>query len=316
MKSINQKIYSPPESNEVKFILQVIEVHFIPEFENLLQDQDPLPAYCLKLLHACSEKSRDLLKLLLDKGIMPTLLNILQTHQGDVKSSVLQSTIGIMNNVMSEKEIDFIKLAKDGLFDILSSIFLDVASAVEDDGNESIVSNLLLQLLDTLNHVLKNIETAVKKVLSHKQQQQQQLANSTYKQTVEKLLHKGKVLAELNGILFNFLVYDDPDIQEWACRCLYLSAELFGSDNEDCFTKDNLECLCIAVKSSPRKRQKLLLRIIKRYTTSSLKFRDIVVTRSLKFEELLKDLSNVEAVDNDSKSVKNVSNELLTFLKR
>ena len=92
---------------------------------------------------------------------MSTLLNILQIHQGDINSTVLQSTIGILNNIVSEKEIDFIVVCKEGLIEYLSSVFLEVAAAIEDDVNGSTVSHLLLQLLDTLNHVLKNIGCCV-----------------------------------------------------------------------------------------------------------------------------------------------------------
>ena len=295
-------------------IFQIIELRFFPEFESLLADHDPLPAYCLKLLHACTEKSHGLLRLMLSRSITlpPMIFDILQTRQGDINSSVFQSSIGILNNILSDKQFDLIGLSNAGLFDILTSAFVDVASAIEDDA-ANVVSYLLLQLLDTLNHVLKNIETVVKVVLGKQQLQQSHMT----KENVEVLLKKAKVLSELNGILLNFLVYDDVDVQEWSCRCLYLCAELFGgAESEDCFTKANLDCMCIAIKTSPRKRQKLLLRITKRFATSSTKFKDIFIAPSLSFSEVIAELCAIECNDNDSKSIRNISTELMKFFKK
>jgi len=263
-------------------------------------------------MYACTEKSRDLLHMLMDKKILVTLLNILQNNQNDVNSTVLQSTIGIINNIVSDKDLDFVYICKEGLIESLTSVFLDVTSALDDDANANVVSHLLLQLLDTLHHILKNIEAAVKRVLSGKQPSDslQVHPKLSSKQEVEELLQQGKVLSELNGILMNLLVYDDSDIQEWACRCLYLSAELFGGNHEDCFTPNNLDCLCTSIKMVARKRQKLLLRIVKRFVGSNTRCRQIIKD-NVSFKELFKGLGELKDEDNDSKSVRNVSLELL-----
>ena len=289
----------------------MISEHFIPEIDNLLQDQHPLPAYCLKLLHACTEKFPHVIKTLLNRNLISTLLTMLQSHQGDINSSVLQSTIGIFNTFLSNKDVNFISLCKMGFIEYLTSAFIEVASRIEEDINTNSVSPLLLQLLDTLHHVYKNIELSVKNVLVNKLQTD----GTSSKQDVEDLLQEGKALCEINGILINLLVFEDNDVQEWSSRCLYLSAELYGGEYEPCFTDDNLEYLCQAIRNGTRKRQKLLLRIIKRFVTSNSNLENIFKSYDGELKNVLESLLATENADKDGKNVRNVSAELLELLK-
>ena len=85
----------------------------------------------------------------------------------------------------------------------------------------------------------------------------------------ESILLEGKPLVELTGVLIQFLSHGDPDIQEWSLRCLYQVVELFGGTHEDAMSAENIMYLASALLASDPKKQKQILRIIKRLVTSS-----------------------------------------------
>lgn len=326
--------------------LQVVTSNFLPEFENLLQDQIPLPAYSLKLMRACTDKSRDLKQQLIkNTGIFCQLLDLFKMHRPEYQnggSSVLRYTVGILNDLVADKTADVLFVCRRGFLDEFALLFVDVVADSNGDASSFDVSHLLLQLLDIMHHVLKKIEQSIKRVLSSANSNRGGLGQSQRtphsgsdlsKEDVEELLQGANVLSDLNGLLMNLLVNEDDDIQEWACRSLYLSAELFGgggsgdkssekndgADNQhhvslSCFTPDNLRYLCQATKAAPRKRQKLLLRIVKRFVSTSSKCRHLVMSSSSvsssQFKELFEDLVTLKGDDNDTKSVRNIATEL------
>ena len=330
---------------------QVVTSNFLPEFENLLQDQVPLPAYSLKLMRACTDKSRDLKQTLIkNTGIFCQLLDLFKMHRSECHSggsSVLRYTVGILNDLVADKSVDVLFVCRQGFLDEFTSLFVDVVVGVAGNNTTTNydVSHLLLQLLDIMHHILKKIEQSIKRVLSSaansnnnndnkrasEAAESQRTPNSgggagdLSKEDIEELLQGANVLSDLNGLLMNLLVSEDADLQEWACRSLYLSAELFGggggnnnqqqeaaADQGSCFTPDNLRCLYQATRAAPRKRQKLLVRIVKRFAATNSKCRQLVVTSSppLSFKELFEELVALKGDDNDTKSVRNVAAEL------
>ena len=236
---------------------------------------------------------------------MSSLLDILQTHQNDTNSATLQSAVGLLNVIIMKEELDFPWLCKLGLIEYLTSVFMEVASSKEED------TSLLLQLLDTIHQAYKRIETAVKSVLLNKPSSLLNKDLLFEKSDVEKLLKLSKGLCELNGIFINLLVFDDDDIKEWACRCLYLSAELFGGENDSWFTVNNVAILFQAISASDRKRQKILLRVVKRYVTSNLTLKDKFKSALNEIQSILENLARVEPRESDDKYVKNISSDLL-----
>lgn len=229
---------------------------------------------------------------------------------GDVSNTVLQSTVGILNNIVSYKHIDFLAIYKPILIEYLTTTFIEVAASIDEEMNSNNVSPILLQLLDTLHHVLKNIELTVKNVLGNKGQ----AVDANLRQQAETMLHESKVLSELNGILMNLLIFDDNDIRDWTCRCLLLSAELFGGKYEECFSDENIECLCQSLRDSPQKRQKLLLRIIRRFITSNVNLEQIFRDSDTTLKETLENLVNSSSNDSDGKGSGSLAVELRKML--
>ena len=277
-----------------------------------MQDQIPFPSYSLKLMRACVEKSNDMAKTLLQNAdVLSMLFSILKDNRTEIYDSVLQSTVGIFSNLVPSKDLKLILLCEQ---DFLG----DVASLIETAnsylGNHSYeMSHLLLQLLDILNHILKKVEEPVKRVLSSKGARK---TGSPSANDTEQLLQETKHLSKLDGILMNLLIAHDSDIQEWACRCLYLSAELYGGSQDECnLTIDNIESLVSAVKSSglgSRKRQKLLLRILKRFLQTN-EFCQQYAMESPALKDLSQGLlsSTKDSTDQDSKSVRQMATDLI-----
>ncbi|XP_002163720.3 serine/threonine-protein kinase ULK4 isoform X1 [Hydra vulgaris] len=294
-----------PRQTNVDILIKMIENTFVNEIEDFLLDQDPLPSYCLRLVLLCAERSPHVINGMLKEKVISTLLHILETHQNETGNSTLLNAIGLLNLFIMKKELDFSWLCNLGLIEYLTSAFMEVASSKEDD------TSLLLQLLDTIQQIYKKIETAVKSVLLNKYQSSSNKDLSLEKNNVEKLLKQSKGLCELNGIFVNLLVFDDDDIKEWACRCLYLSAELFGGSNDSWFTNNNVVIFFQAILSSNRKRQKILLRVIKRYVTSNAALKDKFKSSFNEIQPILENLMRIEPRDSDDKFVKDVSNDLL-----
>ena len=195
------------------------------------------------------------------------------------------------------------------MIDYLTSAFIEVSGVLDENSSDS-VSPLFLQLLDTLHHVFKNIEIAVKSVMHSKRESKV----SSSAQDVEALLRDCKVLCELNGVLITLLCFEDDDIQEWSCRCLYLSAELFGGEYEDCFADENLESLTEAIQSSSHKKKKLLLRVVKRFVTSNPTLLEVLRSNGELLLNCIKELGSIPVTDSDSKIVQTIATELVRLL--
>ncbi len=126
---------------------------------------------------------------------------------------------------------------------------------------------VLLPLLDSLNNTLKFVSREVRKALQAKTEAGPESEAQT--QLAEKLLVESKPLVDMTGVLINFLCHEDPDVRDSVCRCLYLVVELFGGIYEDALSMENMECFAEALSTADNKKQKQLLRIIKRLISSN-----------------------------------------------
>ena len=126
----------------------------------------------------------------------------------------------------------------------------------------------------------------------------------------EKVLLEGKPLVELTGALVQFLCHYDPDIQEWSLRCLYQVVELFGGTYEDAMSPENIACFAAALLASDSKRQKQILRIIKRLVTSSTWHAAALKERGDALLEALVQITKVENSTEDTNAVKSLVVEI------
>ena len=126
----------------------------------------------------------------------------------------------------------------------------------------------------------------------------------------ETVLLEGKPLVELTGVLVQFLCHHDPDIQEWSLRCLYPVVELFGGTSEDAMSAENIACFAGALLASDSKRQKQILRIVKRLVTSSTWHAAALKERGDALLEAMVQITKVENPTEDTNAVKSLVVEI------
>lgn len=282
----------------------------MPQYDLILRDQDPLPAYGLKLLLSFLERSPEIIKTFLEQGLLCSLSQVLQSHAGGLSTGMTQSMVGLLDCVTSSKDVEMRVLYEQGLIDSVTSLCVDVVCLLNEDGPASENSPaLLLPLLDTLNNILKFVSREVRKALLAKGEDVADSENAA--QLAEKLLVDSKPLADLTGILINFLCHDDSDVQDGACRCLYLMAELYGGVHEEALSLENIECFAEALSSSDIRRQKQLLRVVKRLIASNVQHIASVVSGGQVLIDVLQKIKDASASANaDSAAVQNLAQEI------
>ncbi|XP_078620441.1 serine/threonine-protein kinase ULK4-like isoform X1 [Branchiostoma floridae x Branchiostoma japonicum] len=246
-------------ANNSQLNLIVVKMLF-PQYEQLLLEPDPLPCYALKLLQALLERSPVFVRNLEEMGLVHVLFQVIMEHQDNATSSTMQSLMGILNCIVGYKDTNMQTLYDLGLVDQLIAMLLEVTSQCmesEEKGDVKAPIASLLSLLDTLHCLLKYITNLIRQALQGQKTGQQT-------QAAEKLLVVNKPLVDLTSLLIQLLCHDDPDIKDWASRCLSLMVQLYGGEYADTFSPECVECFAEALTSADARRQKLLLRIIKR----------------------------------------------------
>lgn len=308
---ISQRISLPRLFN----LLQVIGDHVLDRIDSLLQDQDPMPAYCLKLLHLFIDRNRDAGSLLVDNGLLLRAIDLFDAHQNDTRSPVLLAIINVIASMVATKNHDVASLCEQGLVDYLMSAFIAISSVLEEDVAADHASSLFIPLLDTLRHLLRGLEASVKRAVRSRDENKDKGEISQQIARLEEQLGSCRMLSELNGVLITLLCFDDEDVQDWSCQCLYLSAELFGGEYEDSFSEDNLECLSDAIQLFEDKKKKLLLRVVKRLITTSLSLRRVLYGNGDQLCRYLTELSSTPATNADQKAIKTTAIDILNLLK-
>ena len=249
--------------------LQVISDHLLLQYHLILQDQDPLPSYGLKLLLSFLERSPDIIHSVVKQELLATISQILQSRTGRLDRGMVLSMVGLLDCMVCAKDVDISELFNQGLIDSLVSLFVDTADIQNDHTlpeNESYVA-ILLPLLDSLNNTLKHVSREVRKALQTTAESGSESTVQT--QVAEKLLVESKPLVDMTGVLINFLCHEDQNIGDSACKCLYLMVELFGGIYQDALSSENIECFAEALSTADFKKQKQLLRIVKRLLSSN-----------------------------------------------
>eukprot|EP00112_Aurelia_sp_Birch-Aquarium-sp1_P013266 Seg2809.6 transcript_id=Seg2809.6/GoldUCD/mRNA.D3Y31 product="Serine/threonine-protein kinase ULK4" protein_id=Seg2809.6/GoldUCD/D3Y31 len=241
------------------------------------------------------------------------IIDLFETHQEDTQSSALLAIVNVIASMTSAINTDIASVYKQGLVEYLMSAFIAVSSVLDEDTGGDRASLLFLPLLDTLRHLLKCLEAGVKRVVRLKGEKSKDEISREVAY-VEDLLTNSKILSGLNGVLITLLCFDDEDVQEWSCQCLYLSAELFGGEYEESFSEDNLECMSDAIQMCDDKRKKLLLRIVKRFATSSRFLLRVLKENGEELIHYLEELSSGIGSNPDQKSIQAIAAEILALV--
>ncbi|KAK3093040.1 hypothetical protein FSP39_010415 [Pinctada imbricata] len=209
---------------------RIISENLLPQFEQILLDQEPLPSYGLKLLVALLGPEWSFHQAV--RAVRAGVCHIPDPH---------------------------------GLIDYFTTLFFDVSTACfesdEHSDNKSALS-MLQTLLDTLHGIFKYVSEVVRKALQSKRVANE--GSNKEAEEAEQLLLTNKTLTDLTTILTRLLCHEDSDIQDLSTKCLSLLVQLFGGENKDSLSPENMEYYSKALGKADAKKQKVLLRIIKR----------------------------------------------------
>ncbi|XP_067053224.1 serine/threonine-protein kinase ULK4-like [Acropora muricata] len=300
-------------SSSARKLNEVINNHLLPQYHLILQDQDPLPAYGLKLLRSFLERSPDIIHTVVKQELLLIVSHILQSNTGRLDRGMVQSVVGLLDYLVSGKIIDVSQLFNQGLIDSLVSLFVDAADLQNDAdirGSE-VAIGVLVPLLESLNNTLKYVSREVRKALQTKSESSQENTGQT--ELAEKLLVESKPLVDMTGLLINFLCHEDPEVKDSACRCLYLMVELFGGIYEDALSAENIECFAEALSTADAKKQKQLLRIIKRLLSSNSQQCDLAGNVGV-LTDVLQGFMKPPQSDGEELAVQNLVREILQKL--
>ncbi|XP_052814405.1 serine/threonine-protein kinase ULK4-like isoform X2 [Mya arenaria] len=262
---------------DTKKLHAIIGEKLFPHYEQILLDQDPLPFYGLKLLLALLESNGGFIKQFQQLGLVSVIFQVLLDHQNNPLSSAMQSIAGILNCLVGHKETNMKELYEQGLIDYFTTIFFEVSAACfegeENTGVDSkVVLSMLQTLLETLHGLLKYVSDFVRKALQAKKAGGEGSSKET--EDAEHLLLQNKALTDLTSLLTQLLTHEDADIQDPACKCLSLLVQLFGGEHKEALNPENMDFYSKALKKADAKKQKVLLRIIKRLVSTDKTHRE------------------------------------------
>lgn len=255
-----------PDSN----LLALFRDELLPQYEHILMEPDPVPAYALKLLVAMTEHNAAFTRLVEESKLVSLIFQVILEHQESILGNTMQSVIALLNNLVAYKGSNIQLLYKQGLVGHVCNMFTVTATLCLDGDNKNNIepaATLLTSLLDILLGMLTHTSRVVRQAL-----QAQKSGSRGDTQAAEDLLLLSKPLTDLISLLIPLLPSEDPEISEASSKCLSILVQLYGGENPDSLSPENLETFAnlLVTKEDP-KDQKLLLRILRRMVTSNEK---------------------------------------------
>uniref|UniRef100_A0A287AUF6 non-specific serine/threonine protein kinase n=1 Tax=Sus scrofa TaxID=9823 RepID=A0A287AUF6_PIG len=251
-------------------LLGLIRESLLPQYEHILMEPDPVPAYALKLLVAMTEHSPTFTRLVEESKLIPRIFEVILDHQQNILGNTMQSVIALLNNLITCKDSNMKLLYEQGLVHHVCNLFTETATLcldVDNKNNDETAAALLFSLLEILHSMLTYTSGVVRLAL-----QAQKSGSGGSTQAAEDLLLLSKPLTDLVSLLIPLLPSEDPEIFDISSKCLSILVQLYGGENPDSLSPENAENFAdlLTSKEDP-KEQKLLLRILRRMITSSEK---------------------------------------------
>nr|XP_023476458.1 serine/threonine-protein kinase ULK4 isoform X6 [Equus caballus] len=283
---VNQKVGDDKKEANVDSdsnLLALIRDVLLPQYEHILSEPDPVPAYALKLLVAMTEHNPAFTRLVEESKLIPLIFEVIlvsypkkyyqdpcQEHQENILGNTMQSVIALLNNLVACKDLNMKLLYEQGLVHHVCNLFTETATLcldVDNKNNNETAAALLFSLLDILYGMLTYTSSIVRLAL-----QAQKSGSGGDTQAAEDLLLLSKPLTDLISLLIPLLPNEDPEIFEVSSKCLSILVQLYGGENPDSLSPENAESFAhlLTSKEDP-KEQKLLLRILRRMITSNEK---------------------------------------------
>nr|XP_045240938.1 serine/threonine-protein kinase ULK4 isoform X3 [Macaca fascicularis] len=251
-------------------LLALIRDVLLPQYEHILVEPDPVPAYALKLLVALTEHNPTFTRLVEESKLIPLIFEVTLEHQESILGNTMQSVIALLNNLVACKDSNMKLLYEQGLVSHICNLLTETATLcldVDSKNNNEMAAALLFSLLDILHSMLTYTSGIVRLAL-----QAQKSGSGEDTQAAEDLLLLGKPLTDLMSLLIPLLPNEDPEIFDISSKCLSILVQLYGGENPDSLSPENVEIFAhlLTSKEDP-KEQKLLLRILRRMITSNEK---------------------------------------------
>ncbi|XP_077929348.1 serine/threonine-protein kinase ULK4 isoform X3 [Halichoerus grypus] len=270
---VNQEVGDGKKEANVDFdsnLLALIRDVLLPQYEHILTEPGPVPAYALKLLVAMTEHNPAFTRLVEESKLIPLIFEVILEHQENILGNTMQSVIALLNNLVACKDSNMKLLYEQGLVRHVCDLFTETATLcldVDNKNNNEMAAALLFSLLDILHGMLTYTSSVVRLAL-----QAQKSGSGGDTQAAEDLLLLSKPLTDLISLLIPLLPNEDPEIFEVSSKCLSILVQLYGGENPDSLSPENAENFAdlLTSKEDP-KEQKLLLKILRRMVTSNKK---------------------------------------------
>ncbi|XP_059018294.1 serine/threonine-protein kinase ULK4 isoform X1 [Mustela lutreola] len=270
---VNQEVGEDKKEANVDFdsnLLALIRDVLLPQYEHILTEPDPVPAYALKLLVAMTEHNPTFTRLVEESKLISLIFEVILEHQENILGNTMQSVIALLNNLVACKDSNMKLLYEQGLVRHVCDLFTETATLcldVDNKNNNETAAALLFSLLDILHGMLTYMSSVVRLAL-----QAQKSGSGGDTQAAEDLLLLSKPLTDLISLLIPLLPNEDPEIFEVSSKCLSILVQLYGGENPDSLSPENAENFAnlLTSKEDP-KEQKLLLKILRRMVTSNEK---------------------------------------------
>ncbi|XP_042854308.1 serine/threonine-protein kinase ULK4 isoform X7 [Panthera tigris] len=251
-------------------LLALIRDVLLPQYEHILAEPDPVPAYALKLLVALTEHNPTFTRLVEESKLIPLIFEVILEHQENILGHTMQSVIALLNNLVACKDSNMKLLYEQGLVRHVCDLFTETATLcldVDNKNHSETAATLLFSLLDILHGMLTYTACVVRLAL-----QAQKSGSGGDTQAAEDLLLLSKPLTDLISLLIPLLPSKDPEIFEVSSKCLSMLVQLYGGENPDSLCPENAENFAdvLTSKEDPKER-KLLLKILRRMVTSNEK---------------------------------------------
>ncbi|XP_013015637.2 serine/threonine-protein kinase ULK4 isoform X2 [Cavia porcellus] len=249
-------------------LLSLVRNALLPQYEHILTEPDPVPAYALKLLVAMTEHNPIFTRLVEESKLIPLVFEVILGRRESILGNTTQSVIALLSNLVTCRDSNVKLLCEQGLVHHVCNLFTAAATLCLDaDSKHSteVAATLLFSLLDILHGMLTYMSGVVRLAL-----QAQKFGSGGDTQAAEDLLLLGKPLAALTSLLIPLLPSEDPEVFEVSSKCLSVLVQLYGGEIPDSLSPENAESFAHALSSlKDPKDQKLLLRTLRRMVTSS-----------------------------------------------
>ncbi|XP_063559783.1 serine/threonine-protein kinase ULK4 isoform X6 [Gorilla gorilla gorilla] len=192
-------------------LLALIRDVLLPQYEHILVEPDPVPAYALKLLVAMTEHNRTFTRLVEESKLIPLIFEVTLEHQESILGNTMQSVIALLSNLVACKDSNMKLLYEQGLVSHICNLLTETATLcldVDYKNNNEMAATLLFSLLDILHSMLTYTSGIVRLAL-----QAQKSGSGEDTQAAEDLLLLNRPLTDLISLLIPLITSNEKHLE-------------------------------------------------------------------------------------------------------